>query len=57
MGDDDESLTTLDSRGCVDSIALVLLDSEGFTGQSRLVNLEVCVLGDDTAVSGDDGTL
>jgi len=57
MGDDDESLATLDSGGCVDSVALVLLDGERFAGKGRLINLEICVLGDNTAIGRDDSTL
>jgi hypothetical protein len=56
-GDDDEGLTTLDSGGSKAVVALVLVDSERLTGQSRLVNLEESILSDDAAISGDDGTL
>jgi hypothetical protein len=35
----------------------VLVDSEGLTGNGGLIDLEEGVLGDDTTVCGDDGTL
>ena len=57
MGDDDESLATLDSGGCVDGVTLVLLNSERFTGKGRLIDLEICVVGDDTTIGRDNGTL
>ncbi len=39
VGNDDEGLATLDRGGCIDSVTLVLLDSERFTGKSRLIDL------------------
>jgi hypothetical protein len=35
----------------------VLVDSEGLAGNGGLIDLEEGVLGDDTTVCGDDGTL
>jgi hypothetical protein len=55
--DDDESLATLDSRGSIALVALVLVDSERLASDGRLINLEESVLGNDTAIGGDDGTL
>jgi hypothetical protein len=54
--DDDESLTTLDSGGSVDNIALVLIGSKRFTGDGGLIDLEESVFGDNATVGGDDGT-
>ncbi len=54
---DDESLTTLDSGGSVALIALVLVDGERLTSDGALVNLEESIVGDNTTVGGDDGTL
>ena len=54
---DDESLATLDSRGSVALVALVLVDSERLAGDGGLINLEIGILGNDAAVGGDDGTL
>lgn len=56
-GDDHEGLTTLDGGGSVAVVHLVLVDSKGFTGKSGLIDLEESLFGDDTAISGDDGTL
>jgi hypothetical protein len=55
--DDDEGLTTLDSRGREALITVVLVDSERFTSKSGLIDLEEGALGDDTTVSGDNGTI
>ena len=54
---DDESLTTLDSGGSVALVALVLVDGERLTSDGALVNLEESIVGDNTTVGGDDGTL
>jgi len=54
---DDESLATLDSRGSVALVALVLVDSERLAGDGGLINLEIGILGNDAAVGGNDGTL
>ncbi|TLD21338.1 hypothetical protein PspLS_09068 [Pyricularia sp. CBS 133598] len=56
-GDDDESLTTLDGRGSVALVALVLVDSKRLASDGRLVNLEVGIVGDNATVGGNDGTL
>jgi len=55
--DDNERLATLDSRGSIALVVLVLVDSERLASDGRLVNLEESVLGNDTAIGGDDGTL
>lgn len=56
-GNDNESLTTLDSRRCIDSVTFVFVDSKGLSSDGRLINLEICVFGNNTAIGGDDGTL
>jgi hypothetical protein len=56
-GDDQEGLTTLDSRGSVALVTLVLVDSERLASDGRLVNLEEGIVGNDATISGDDGTL
>ena len=56
-GDDDKGLTTLDSGGSEAVVALVLVDSERLTSDGGLVDLEEGILGDDAAISGDNGTL
>lgn len=54
---DDESLTTLDSGRSVAVVALVLVDSEGLTGDGGLINLEESIFGHNATISGDNGTL
>ncbi|KAK1239494.1 hypothetical protein MKX07_008982 [Trichoderma sp. CBMAI-0711] len=56
-GDDQEGLTTLDGRGSIAGVALVLVDGERLTGDGGLVNLEESTLGDDATIGGNDGTL
>ncbi|KAF3060281.1 hypothetical protein CFAM422_011359 [Trichoderma lentiforme] len=56
-GDDQEGLTTLDGRGSIAGVALVLVDGERLTGDGGLINLEESALGNDTTISGNDGTL
>lgn len=56
-GNHDEGLTTLDGGGSEALVALVLVDSERFTSDSRLVDLEESILGDDAAVGGNDSSL
>jgi hypothetical protein len=56
-GDDQEGLTTLDSRGSIALVALVLVDSERLTRDGRLVDLEEGIVGNDATIGGDDGTL
>jgi hypothetical protein len=55
--DDEEGLATLDSRGSIALVALVLVDSERLAGDGGLINLEIGIVGDDATVGGDDGTL
>jgi len=55
--DNDESLTTLDGRRSIALVALVLVDGERLAGDGRLVNLEESIVGYDTAIGGNDGTL
>lgn len=55
--DDNESLTTLDGRRCINRVPLMLVDGQGLSRDGRLINLEIRVFGDDTTVGGDDGTL
>jgi hypothetical protein len=55
--DNDESLTTLDSRRSIALVTLVLVYSERLAGDGRLVDLEESIIGHDTAVGGNDGTL
>lgn len=54
---DHESLTTLDGRRRVTLVALVLVDSERFTGNGRLINLEERVIGNNATVSRNDSSL
>jgi hypothetical protein len=56
-GDDQEGLTTLDTGRGIALVALVLVDSERLASDGRLVNLEEGIVGNDAAISGDDGTL
>ena len=56
-GNDNESLATLDSGRCIDSVALMFVDGERLSGDGRLINLEICVFGNDTTIGGDDGAL
>lgn len=56
-GDDQEGLTTLDGRGSIAGVALVLVDGERLTGDGGLINLEESALGNDATISGNDGTL
>ena len=56
-GNDNEGLTTLDGGGSVAGVVLVLVDGERLTGDGGLINLEESIIGDDTAISGNDGTL
>lgn len=53
--DDHEGLTTLDGRGSVAGVALVLVDSKGLTSDGGLIDLEEAVFGDETTIGGDDG--
>lgn len=55
-GNDDEGLATLDSRRSVAVVALVLVDGEGLASDGGLIDLEVGILGDDAAISGNDST-
>ena len=54
--DNHEGFTTLDSRGSIASITLVLVDSKRFTGDCGLIDLDECIFGDDTAVGRNNGT-
>lgn len=54
---DNKGLTTLDGGGGVARVVLVLVDGERLTGDGGLINLEESIVGDDTAISGNDGTL
>jgi hypothetical protein len=56
-GDDDEGLTTLDTRGGVALVTLVLVDSERLASDGRLVDLEEGIVGHNAAIGGNDGTL
>lgn len=55
--DDDEGFTTLDGGGGVAVVAAVLVDSEGFTSDGGLINLEESIFGDDATVGGNNGAL
>ena len=35
----------------------MFVDSEGFSRNGRLIDLEVCVFGDDASIGRNDGTL
>ncbi|KAL0635535.1 hypothetical protein Q9L58_005466 [Maublancomyces gigas] len=54
---DHEGLTTLDGRRRVTLVTLVLVDSERFTGDGRLINLEERVIGNNTTISRNDSSL
>lgn len=56
-GNNHEGLTTLDGGRSIALVALVLVNSKRFTGDGRLINLEIGILGDDTSIGRDDGTL
>jgi hypothetical protein len=56
-GDDHKGLTTLDTGRSVTLVALVLVNSKGFTSDCRLIDLEEGIFGNDSTVSGDNGTL
>lgn len=53
---DDEGLATLDGGRSIALVTLVLVDSERFTGDGGLIDLEIGILGDDATISGDDCT-
>ena len=57
VGDDNKSLTTLDSGRRETLIAFAFLDCERFTGKSGLIDLEIGILGDNLAISWNNGTL
>jgi len=54
---DQEGLTTLYTRRRVTLVTLVLVNSEGFTGDGGLIDLEEGIVGDNATVGWDDGTL
>jgi hypothetical protein len=56
-GDDNEGLTTLDSRGLEAVVAIVLVNSERLASDSGLIDLEERVLSNDATISGNNGTL
>lgn len=56
-GDDHKGLTTLDTGRRVTLVALVLVNSKGFTSDGRLIDLEESIFGHNATVSGDNGTL
>ena len=55
--DDDKGFSTLDGRRCVTLVALVFVYSKRFTSDGGLINLKEGILGDDTTICGDNGTL
>ena len=57
VGDDNESLTTLDGRRGETLVALALLNSEGFTGKSGLIDLKVGILGNNPTVGRNNSPL
>jgi hypothetical protein len=56
-GDNDESLTTLDSGRSIAVVTLVLVDSQRLASDGRLINLNEAALGNEATIGGDDGTL
>jgi hypothetical protein len=56
-GNDHEALTTLDRGGSIAGVSLVLVNSKRFTSDGRLIDLEESILGNDTTVSWNNGTL
>jgi hypothetical protein len=56
-GNNHETLTSLDGRRGKGVVAKVLIDGKRLTGKSGLINLEETIGGDNSAISGDNGTL
>jgi hypothetical protein len=56
-GDNHKGLTTLDRGRRVHGVASVLVNGKRLAGNGRLIDLEVSIFGDETAVSWDNGTL
>jgi hypothetical protein len=54
---DDESLTSLDSGGSIAVVTGVLVDSERFASDGRLIDLNEAALGNETTISRNDGSL
>lgn len=55
-GDDDESLTTLDSGRSVTVVTMVLVDGERLSSDSGLIDLAEASLGNETTIGGNDGS-
>jgi hypothetical protein len=55
--DDQEGLTTLDGRGSIALITLVLVDCKRLARNGRLVDLEEGIVGNNTAICRNDSTL
>ena len=53
----DERLTTLDSRGRIASVVLLFVDSKGFASNRRLIDLEEGIFGNDAAIGRNDCSL
>lgn len=56
-GNDDESLTSLDSGGSIAVVTSVLVDSERLASDGRLINLDEAALGNETTIRRNDGSL
>jgi hypothetical protein len=54
--DDHECLTTLDGRGSVTVVTLVLIDSEGLSSDSGLIDLQEGIIGNNATVGRNNST-
>lgn len=54
--DNHECFTTLDGRGSITRVSLVLIDGKRFSSDGGLIDLDVGVLGDDATVGRNDCT-
>jgi hypothetical protein len=57
LGNDHEALSTLDGRGGVAIIALMLVNREGFASNGGLIDLEEGIFSDNTPIGRNDGSL
>ncbi len=56
-GNNNKGLTTLDTGRSIALVTLVLVDCERLASDGRLIDLEECVIGNNTTVRGNNGTL
>src|SRR5271154_2925925 len=55
--DDHETFTALHGRRSITSIALVLINSQRFASDGRLINLKIAFVGDKPAISWDNASI